>query len=246
MLGLIGFPLSHSRSPELFGKIFAEEGITDAMYMLFPMEDITYLREWIEDTPGLAGFNVTIPHKKAIIPMLDELSPEAEAIGAVNTVKIIRTGSVIRTKGYNTDYYGFKTSLKNFLGDNLPAKALILGTGGSSNTVAYVLDELDIIYKKVSRTNAQGIYSYDDITEDIVAQSCLIINTTPLGMYPAEKSFPVLPYHVLTPNHYLFDLVYNPEKTVFLQKGEENDAPIKNGLEMLELQARKAWEIWKA
>lgn len=245
-LGLIGFPLAHSRSPEIFARFFDDERVKGASYKLYPLEDITALRSWLKSLSSLAGFNVTIPHKKSIIPMLDWVADEALAIGAVNTVKILREDGGIKLHGYNTDYYGFATTLKQFLGANIPKRALILGTGGSANTVAYTLAQMGIEYTKVSRhSSAEAPMTYDDISEHTIAQTHLIINTTPLGMYPSVKSFPKLPYEALTPQHYLYDLVYNPIETMFLQKGQEFGANIQTGIEMLELQARKAWEIWK-
>lgn len=245
-LGLIGYPLAHSRSPEIFARFFEEEKVKGASYKLYPLEDISMLRKWFKTVPALDGFNVTIPHKKTIMPLLDVISEEAQAIGSVNTVKVLHSENELKLYGYNTDYYGFSTTLKQFLGNNIPKRALVLGTGGSANTVVYALAQMGIEYIKVSRTSsADAPLTYDDISDLTIAQNHLIINTTPLGMFPAIKSFPKLPYQALTPQHYLFDLVYNPIETVFLQKGKEYGANIQTGLAMLELQARKSWEIWK-
>lgn len=245
-LGLIGYPLEHSRSPEIFNGIFEKEGIHGGSYKLFPLEDVGMLRNWLKTHPGLVGFNVTIPHKKNIIPLLDEISPEAAAIGSVNTVKIYHAGDKAILHGYNTDYFGFKITLYSFLGDNMPQKALILGTGGTSNTVAYVLTQMGIEWVKVSRqSGAEALITYDGVSEHTLKSYKLIVNTTPLGMYPAIKTFPAIPYDALTNGHYLYDLVYNPLDTFFLQKGREFGAHTHNGLAMLQLQAQKAWEIWK-
>lgn len=244
-LGLIGYPLSHSKSPEIFERFFQEDGIKGS-YKLFPLENINALRDWLKTQRTLAGLNVTIPHKKTIIPFLDSISPEAEAIGSVNTVKITRTDTTLHLHGYNTDSFGFKVTLEGFLKDFLPKKALILGTGGTSNTVAYVLGQLGIESVKVSRqVNTEAQLTYEDISNHTLKSYELIVNTTPLGMYPATKTFPHIPYEALTSQHYLYDLVYNPVDTLFLQKGREFGANTCNGLEMLELQARKAWEIWR-
>lgn len=246
-LGLIGYPLVQSRSPEIFARIFNDENIKGASYKLYPLEDVTVLHSWLKSVSRLNGFNVTIPHKKSIIPFLDSISPEAEAIGAINTVKINREGNTYTLYGYNTDYFAFKQTLQKFLGNAKPAKALILGTGGSSNTIAYVLKELGIEYVKVSRnSNNDALLTYEDVKPETIQHYKLIVNTTPLGMYPAIKSFAKLPYEALTSGHFLYDLVYNPVETVFLQKGKENGANTQTGIEMLELQAQKAWEIWKS
>lgn len=245
-LGLIGFPLEHSRSPEIFARLFDEESVKGASYKLYPLEDITTLRSWLKSLPNLVGFNVTIPHKKSIIPMLDWVADEALAIGAVNTVKVVQQEGKTKLHGYNTDYYGFATTLKHFLGDYIPQRALILGTGGSANTVAYTLAQMGVEYTKVSRnSSADAPMTYEDISAQTIAQTQLIINTTPLGMYPSIKSFPKIPYDALTSEHYLYDLVYNPLETMFLQKGAAFGANIQTGIAMLELQAHKAWEIWK-
>ncbi len=243
-LGLIGYPLGHSKSPEIFARFFKQNQIQGS-YSLFPLQDISELEDLLKNKPDLIGFNVTIPYKKAIFPFLDEVSEEAKAIGAVNTVKIKHNSSTVFLKGYNTDYFGFAASLQSFLGTEKPKKALILGTGGSSNTVAFTLEQLDIEYTKVSRKKDLSFLTYEELTPEIIEQYLLIINTTPLGMHPDAKSSPELPYEALTQHHYLFDLVYNPLETTFLQKGRIRGATTKNGLEMLDLQARKSFEIWK-
>ncbi len=241
--GLIGFPLSHSFSKKYFSDKFEKEAIADCGYELYPLASIDEFPELIASQPDLIGLNVTIPYKEQVIPYLDELDEKAEAIGAVNTITI-EDGKL---KGYNTDYYGFKNSLLQWVGANpLPEKALILGTGGASKAVKATLEDLSISYQFVSRTPSEGLLTYDDLssTPQHVNTSTLIVNTTPLGTYPNTGQLPDLPYDQLTPDHYLFDLVYNPLITAFMQKGIDAKCWVKNGLEMLHGQAEKAWEIW--
>lgn len=234
--GLIGFPLKHSFSPGYFKVKYEKEGITNARYDLYLLEDIHEVADLLDGR--LAGFNVTIPYKKDVISYIDELDPVSEAIGAVNTVRIING----KSKGYNTDVYGFEESLKSCFHKSKPDHALILGDGGATRAVKYVLDKLNISYKVVSRK--KGYLNYSDLNKDIVVSHHLIINTTPLGMSPNLDTCPNIPYEYISQHHILFDLVYNPEKTLFLQKGEKRGAVIKNGLEMLHLQAEKSWEYW--
>ncbi len=233
--GLIGYPLNHSFSPGYFRRKFEKEGIDDASYSLFPLRSV---EEFTTLDGNMRGLNVTIPYKESIIPFLDELTEEAKEIGAVNTI-LFQNG---RTTGYNTDVFGFRKSLENALEGRKPAKALVLGTGGASKAVLYVLKKMKIGVNLVSRGN--GYLKYDEINKKIMDSHRLIVNTTPLGMYPDTHNCPHLPYHFLGPDHILFDLIYNPEKTLFLAQGEARSAVIKNGLEMLELQAEKSWEIW--
>jgi shikimate dehydrogenase len=240
LFGLIGFPLGHSFSQQYMRQKIGMCGM-DADYVLYPMEEVRELDAILKAHPNLVGLNVTIPHKEQVIPFLDELDPVAHRIGAVNTV-LNRDGSL---KGFNTDYTGFSTSLVSWL-DRGIRSALILGTGGAAKAVEAALDDLEISCTLVSRTSQTGALTYADCTEALVRETRLIINTTPLGMHPEVESCPSIPYHALTPQHYLFDLVYNPEKTLFLKRGEKQDAHIKNGLEMLHLQADHAWEIWKS
>lgn len=242
-LGLIGYPLGHSKSPEIFAQIFKQNNVKGT-YTLFPLEDISSLKEWVETQPNLQGFNVTIPYKKNILSQLDTISDEVSAIGAVNTVKIEHQASGFKLHGYNTDYLGFKTSLVSFLGDVNPKKALVLGTGGSAKAVNYTLQQLGIKITNVSRNKSEHAISYDELTNKFIAQHQLIINTTPLGMQPNTEAYPAINYNALSSNHFLYDLVYNPLETMFLQKGKTQGAKIKNGLEMLNLQAQFAWEIW--
>lgn len=236
--GLTGYPLGHSFSAEWFAEKFRSEGIADARYVNFPLRDITGIRQLANDE-GIAGFNVTIPHKETIIPYLDELSPEAEAIGAVNCV--VRIGD--RLKGYNTDWLGFSLSLEGFVEDKA-ISALILGSGGSSKAVAYALRKSGIRYAVVSRKK-DGARRYEELDDAIISSNRLIMNTTPLGMYPDISSRPDIPYSLLGPGHYLYDLVYNPTLTAFLSEGQKQGCRIKNGMEMLRLQAEESWKIFR-
>ncbi len=249
IFGLIGYPLGHSFSKKYFTEKFAKEGIANAAYELFPLENIELFPELLANQPILRGINVTIPYKEQVIPYLTRLDPAAQRIGAVNVIKREADGS---TTGYNSDYFGFKSTLEGFLqkyyvaeGKNLrKLKALILGTGGASKAVRIALEDMDIEYVYVSRRGGEGVYSYDDLTERAMEKHLLIINTTPLGMYPEVDVFPPLPYEWLTADHLLYDLVYNPEQTMFLQKGAERGAKTFGGLPMLHAQAEKSWEIW--
>ncbi len=210
-------------------------------YENFDLESIEEFPDMLRNNPGLVGLNVTIPYKEAIIPYLDELDVEAARIGAVNTIKIGAGG----LKGYNTDAYGFQKSLEPLLRGQ-HKKALILGTGGASKAVAHVFRSLSIAFRYVSRQPGPGQLSYESLGEDIMNSHAIIVNTTPLGTHPNISEKPLVPYDLISPDHLLFDLIYNPEKTAFLQEGEKRGAQIKNGLRMLELQAEKAWEIWNS
>jgi shikimate dehydrogenase len=243
--GLIGFPLSHSFSKGYFAHKFQDEGIDDCNYDNFPLENIQLFESLISNNQNIKGLNVTIPYKKEIIPFLNKIDEGAAAVGAVNTIKVERVNRETIIKGYNTDVYGFELSLKKQL-EPIHNQALILGTGGAALAVQYVLNKLSIKWKSVSRTAHENTFTYNDITESLLTEYTLIVNTSPLGMYPNVNSCPDLPYHALTPNHYLYDLVYNPEETLFLKKGKEKGCITKNGLEMLHLQAEKAWEIWNS
>lgn len=246
--GLIGYPLGHSFSKRYFTEKFKKEDIQNASYELFELPNIEDFTSLISNTKGLKGLNVTIPYKKAIIPYLNKLSSSAQEVGAVNVISIDQEGILT---GHNSDYYGFLQSLTHFLRshNNLQSltgfRALVLGTGGASQAVQASLKGLGIDFRLVSRENKRGDYLlYEQINAQIMREYTLIINTTPLGMHPNEAQCPPLPYHLLTPQHMLYDLVYNPEETIFLKKGKEAQAKIKGGLEMLHLQAEKAWEIW--
>ncbi|HQH40378.1 MAG TPA: shikimate dehydrogenase [Bacteroidales bacterium] len=241
--GLIGYPLGHSFSKAYFTEKFARENISDCVYENFPLSDIRALEELLDRHIDLAGFNVTIPYKEKIIPFLDFLDPVANKVGAVNTVSISRNGNTRVLKGFNTDVYGFEISLRKNL-KPWHTHALILGTGGASKAVVWVLEKLHILYRFVSRTPQKGMFSYDDLNQTIITNHLLIINCTPVGMYPETHQAPPIPYEYLTNRHFLYDLIYNPDKTLFLANAERAGAFFCNGLEMLKLQAEKSWEIW--
>lgn len=242
--GLIGYPLSHSFSRKFFTEKFSMESI-DASYQNFELKSIDLLPPLISNHPELLGFNVTIPYKESVIPYLDTVESEAFQIGAVNTVKIERKVGVIKLHGYNTDLTGFKESIRPILKPG-HQRVLILGSGGASKAVVYAINSLGLDYLIVSRAKrGEKFITYEDISEDIIHDYSVIVNTTPLGTFPHPEDFPDIPYHLLGKNHLLFDLVYNPPVTVFLQKGIDMGATAKNGFEMLELQALAAWEIWK-
>ncbi len=241
--GLIGYPLGHSFSKNYFSKKFETEQLMDCHYELFPIQSVRLLQGILEQHPNLCGLNVTIPHKERVLDFLDDVDDAAAAIGAVNVIKITQG----RTVGYNSDVYGFEQSLLRFIPITRLStmKALILGTGGASLAVQYVLKQLNISFQVVTRKKEQQErLIYEEITPLLLNEYRLILNTTPLGMYPNLTEAPMLPYESLDENHYLFDLVYNPEETLFMKLGKERGAKVKNGLEMLHLQAEKAWEIW--
>lgn len=244
LFGLVGFPLSHSFSAAYFTEKFAKEQIHDASFRLFPIQNISEIIPLIINNADLLGFSVTIPYKISILPFLDSLEPEAKDIGAVNCVKIARNFSKIELTGYNTDIYGFKESLIPLL-KPYHGKALILGTGGAAKAVGYVLQRLGIYFSLVSRNPKKDTaLNYSELNEEIINDNLLIINTTPLGMYPETNRCPEIPYRFLNDKHLLFDLTYNPSETLFLKKGRKAGATTINGLKMLELQAEKSWEIW--
>ena len=237
--GLIGCPLGHSFSARYFAEKFAAEGISGCEYRLFEIASVGELPKLLEQTPGLCGFNVTIPYKEQIIPLLDSLSEGAAEIGAVNCVKI-ENG---RLCGYNTDAFGFCNSLEELLAGERPA-ALVLGTGGASKAVRYVLRTLGMECLTVSRRPGGGDITYGEIEGAVLAGHRLIVNTTPLGTYPATEGCPDIPYGLLGPEHRLFDLVYNPPLTEFLRRGRERGARTMNGSRMLADQAEESWRIW--
>lgn len=238
--GLLGFPLGHSFSPTYFKKKFEEEGLHDHSYKAVPIASVHGFKYL--DKTGLVGLNVTVPYKEQIIDFLDTLEGDAQEIQAVNTI-VFNNGKII---GYNTDVYGFEQSLVPLLDSEKSYKALVLGSGGASKAICYVLNSIGIEYKIVSRYPKEDDLSYRSIDESIMNTHHLIINTTPLGMSPKLKTKPNIPYQYLGADHILYDLVYNPEKTLFLKLGEQQGSTIKNGLEMLELQAEKSWEIWNS
>ncbi len=242
--GLIGFPLGHSFSKKYFTNKFLNHSI-DAVYDLFPLEDVSQLHTILTEFTDLIGLNVTIPHKQKIIPLLDSISDEAAIINAVNTIRISRVNGKPFLEGYNTDAPAFEAELIEFTSGQKRI-ALILGTGGASAAVAYVLGELGWEYQFVSRNAKKpNSITYADLTESIVSKSKLIINCTPLGMHPDIDTLPQIPYSAVTPQHYLFDIVYNPELTAFLIRGKQQGAHIRNGLGMLHRQAELAWDIWQ-
>jgi shikimate dehydrogenase len=239
LFGLIGYPLSHSFSQKFFTEKFEKEGIKDCSYSNFPIDSIDRFPGIIKDNPNLQGLNVTIPYKEKVILFLDDRSDVVKSIGACNCIKI-RDGKL---SGYNTDVPGFE---KSFVKNLKPhhKQALVLGTGGASKAVKYVLQKLDIPFKVVSRNPKHGEISYDSINAENVKEFPVIINTTPLGMQPKVNECPSLPYSSIGKEHYLFDLIYNPAKTVFLAEAEKRGATIVNGHEMLINQAEESWRIW--
>lgn len=240
--GLIGYPLGHSFSRGYFTEHFSREGI-DAEYKNFELPNIEALTHVLQSESTLQGFNVTIPYKQQVFPYLNELDAAAQAIGAVNVVKVTRHNGDINLKGYNTDHIGFAESIHPYLKPH-HTHALILGTGGASKAVAYALGQLGITTRLVSRTSREEILSYDELTPDLLTQYTVIVNTTPLGMHPNIDECPPLDYTQLTTRHLLYDVVYNPAKTLFLQRGEAAGATICNGMAMLIGQAKAAWKIW--
>ncbi|HOK51419.1 MAG TPA: shikimate dehydrogenase [Bacteroidales bacterium] len=245
--GLIGYPLEHSFSARYFAKKFEQLGITDAQYLNFPIENIELFPALFEKGFNICGLNVTIPYKEAVIQYLHELSDTAKAIGAVNTIKISTDTQGNRLlKGYNTDEYGFRLSLLEYL-KPYHTKALILGTGGAAKAVEYVLKITGISYLYVSRNpKHNGQIGYNALSKALLDEYLLIINTTPVGMYPHVDEAPPIPYEFITDRHLLYDLIYNPECTQFLSQGAKRGATIVNGNKMLVLQAEKAWEIWNS
>lgn len=241
--GLIGFPLTHSFSKKYFTEKFETENITNCKYDLFSIADAREMIELIEREPFLCGLNVTIPHKLNVMAFLNEIDNAAKEIGAVNCVAINQNGENPVLKGYNTDVFGFEESLKPLLKKH-HQKALIFGNGGAAKAVKYVLEQLKIPYLVVVRNPAPGAILYSAITKEILAEYKLLINSTPLGMLPNLESFPPIPYQFLDESHLAYDLVYNPHETAFLSKANAQGAKIKNGLEMLYLQAERSWQIW--
>lgn len=246
--GLIGNPLSHSFSKEYFNRKF-EKQHTGAVYELYPLQEINSLPAFIASEPLLKGLNVTIPYKKEVLRFLDELSPAAEAIGAVNTISIRRQGKTIRLKGWNTDATAFRLELDDFAG-TIAGKALVLGTGGAAAAAMYVLRNQGWDCFMVSRNENQhgnrDILSYNNLSRALITETGLIVNASPVGMYPDTEGLPDLPWQWINENHLLFDLVYNPPVTRFLAAGAGKGAGTRNGLGMLHQQAELAWEIWQA
>jgi shikimate dehydrogenase len=240
--GLIGYPLGHSFSIGYFNEKFQNEGI-NAKYINFEIPTIESLPEILASNPELRGLNVTIPYKEKVISYLDTVSPEARAIGAVNVIRVVHKGNDIKLKGFNSDVIGFTQSIEPML-SNIHKKALILGTGGASKAIDFGLKSLGMETVFVSRYERPGTIQYDKITPDVVREYNVIVNCTPLGMYPHSDSCPNLPYEAMDENNILYDLIYNPDETLFMYKGRQRGATVKNGLEMLLLQAFASWEFW--
>lgn len=239
--GLIGYPLSHSFSKKYFTGKFSEEGISNCNYELYPISSIDQFPQLLKDVDGLEGVNVTIPYKEDVLPFLHHQSAAVREIGACNCIKI-KDGELT---GYNTDVLGFRQSIEPFLQPH-HQQALVLGTGGAAKAVVWVLKQLGIGYKYVSRKNDADMLRYEDLDEAVMQQYQLVINTTPLGMQPNVHDKPSLPYQYITNHHLCYDLVYNPAKTAFLQLAEERGAAIKNGGDMLVIQAEESWKIWNS
>jgi shikimate dehydrogenase len=238
--GLIGYPLGHSFSKKYFTEKFINEGIPDCRYENFPIQTIDELKTILVQNQSICGFNITIPHKQTVLSFLDDKSNLPKGLSACNCIKIVK-GKLI---GYNTDVIGFERSLLEKLQPQ-HTHALILGNGGSAEAVKFVLNKLRISFKIVSRKlHNDSHLCYADLNEAVMQQHLLIVNTTPVGTYPKDDEFPAIPYQFITPQHYLFDLVYNPAKTLFLKRAEEMGAAIKNGADMLEIQAEESWKIW--
>ncbi len=244
LFGLIGYPLGHSFSQDFFNRKFESENIS-ARYLNFEIPQIEDVTEVVRRHPNLKGFNVTIPYKERIIEYLDAIDPEAKAIGAVNVVKIFKQpdGSVT-FKGYNSDAIGFADSIRPMIGRAQNMGALVLGSGGASKAVSHALRQMGVSVVVVSRRPRVGVITYDDITPEIMNEHKIIVNTTPLGMYPKVDECPDIPYDDITPEHICYDLLYNPDTTLFMKKAAEHGAQTKNGLEMLLLQAFVSWNIW--
>ena len=240
--GLIGYPLGHSFSVNYFNQKFADEGI-NAKYINFEIADVEQIIEVLAANPELKGLNVTIPYKERVIEFLDQLSPEARAIGAVNVIRVTHDGDKIHMKGFNSDVIGFTQSIEPML-ESYHKKALVLGTGGASKAICFGLKSLGLETVCVSRYERPETICYKDITPEVVAEYNVIVNCTPVGMFPHSNECPQLPYEALDEKNILYDLVYNPDTTLFMKKGAERGAQVKNGLEMLLLQAFASWEMW--
>jgi shikimate dehydrogenase len=241
LYGLIGYPLGHSFSKQFFLEKFEREGLSNCSFELFPIASVDEFTALLAAHPALKGIAVTIPYKEKVLPFVQVLSAEVQQIGAANCIKI--QDSILTA--YNTDIIGFEKSFVPLLRPH-HNRALVLGTGGAAKAVQYVLGQLGIPFTTVSRAAAAGVITYDSISKELMQYNTIIINCTPVGMYPNEAGFPAIPYEWLTAQHYLYDMVYRPAETVFLQKGREHGATIKNGFEMLELQAIANWQLWNS
>lgn len=245
--GLIGYRLGHSFSQKFFTQKFASENLQEHEYVNFELDRIEEFPEIFERGMNICGLNCTIPYKQQIMRFLDEIDPEAAQIGAVNTIKISGENGRRMLKGFNTDLYGFEHSIRPMLGEK-HRKALILGTGGASKAVKYLFDRMGIGYLSATTKaeRAEKEIGYDELTEALMQEYLIVVNATPLGTFPKVDTCPDIPYRHITPDHVLYDLVYNPEETLFLKKGKLQGARTKNGTEMLHLQAIRAWEIWNS
>lgn len=241
--GLIGYPLGHSYSKSHFSRKFEREGLGNHSYLNFEIPSLELFDGIVKENPDLIGLNVTIPYKQAILSYLDDIDPIARIIGAVNTIKIIRSGNECYLTGYNTDAIGFEKSIGHWTLSHA-VKAMVFGTGGSSLAIKYALSHMGIGYISVSRKAAKGVVPYEELTKQAAADHLLWVNCTPVGMFPDSQARLPLPYEVLTPAHYLYDLVYNPDITEFLRMGNEAGSSIMNGTRMLFEQAEASWEIW--
>ena len=240
-LGLIGYPLSHSFSKRYFAEKFIEEGLTGYRYENYALPDVEKLPQLLRDHPSLRGLNVTIPHKQSVLKYMNSVDHEAAQIGAVNTIVVDSDGML---RGYNSDIYGFEQSLKSFIPDDFNGQALVLGTGGASKAIGFVLGKMNISFQSVSRKSSPLTLTYEELDQSILSNHALIVNTTPLGTYPQIHRVPALPFEFIGADHFLYDLVYNPTTTAFMQRGLDRGAAVKNGYEMLVLQAERSWAIW--
>lgn len=245
IFGIIGKQLAHSYSPAYFKNKFNDLKIK-AEYLTFELSDISLLPELLTNNPDLAGLNVTVPYKESVLPFLDSFNKEAGLIGSVNTIKISKVGNDAHLHGFNTDIVGFKKAVTPLIEDRTGIKALVLGTGGSAKSIVFVLDQLGVLYKRVSRTPESDELSYNDLNSEIISSHQLIINTTPLGMFPDIDTVPNIPFQLLSSDHILFDLNYNPQETKFLREGKKRNAMVENGLKMLQFQADASWKIWQS
>ena len=241
--GLIGYPLGHSFSISYFNQKFSDEGI-DAKYENFEIPSIDILPEILDSNPELRGLNVTIPYKEKVMQFLDHISPEAQAIGAVNVIRVMHEGKDTILKGYNSDVIGFTQSISPMIDTKWHKKALVLGTGGASKAINYGLRSLGLDTVYVSRYERPGTIQYNKITPDVIREYNVVVNCTPVGMYPHTDECPQLPYEAMDSHTILYDLIYNPDETLFMKRGRERGADVKNGLEMLLLQAFASWEFW--
>lgn len=243
LFGLIGHPLTHSFSKKYFEDKFSKEKLDNCRYELFDLKNISHIEKILMNNSDLVGLNVTIPYKESVIKYVDFLDSSAEKVGAVNVIKVRENG----LSGYNSDFYGFHKSLINWLHGKSIDSALIFGAGGASKAVCAALKEMEISYQIVSRSESKGDFLYDDLKKSgLIKDSQLLINTTPVGTFPKIDEAIPIPYNEITSDHFVYDLIYNPSISKFLSYASDRGAEIKNGLEMLELQAEKSWEIWNS